>query len=689
MLYQPYQIEIMQEAFTEAGKLYLSKAYLRDKGISENTIKSIWHRNVGDIKYVNSFSFINYDNIPDFTSNNLPSKLQIVAECHISQTNQQVATYIDKIKFLVTKGCVKYRNEYKEQYKISHENALKAAQLKAFWQWVVDECIRDTSNLFEAFNKVMPGKYKSYAVFNNVKSRAVNEGVENAAFDKRWIEAPKNVKHTNPCTIFWIAAIGSIGKKYTAPDVLKKITPACVQDGIKPPSIRAVQYIMSNLKTNAHYYQSRYGSSKTTASKMPYSSMQHALYALDQLQTDGWNVPFYIIGSNGKAYRTPVIYLLRDAYSKKIVGYAIGETENTLLIMEALKATINNTAMLPFEFLMDKHSFTKTKEFEHVEKEIKAIGGRIEVSMEATRKAITERYFQDFEPLCKEYHGYNGQGIRSVNKDARPSQEYFDKHVNKASEQLTLDEVKLMFIKMVDVLNNTVHKGQTKTPNQLFDESEKPNAFPLTLSDRIKILSPSMQWKVTRGQIDIVRSGFKHEFQVSTDTYNQYNDKTVTVRYEDLKDCIYLFDASTDAFIETALPKRKIHGAIANQTDKDIKLFHQQKGRIESIKAKSKKQFNEINKEAISSNPKAVESLSNLLTSKEVLQDIKQDAQLKMTAIDLGIDLDNTSIPARQNEINLTVFKPEEKKSKGPFKPDKDHVFRKIDLSEFDDNDED
>lgn len=419
---------------------------------------------------------------------------------------------------------------------------------------------------------------------------------------------------------------------------------------------------------------------------MPYSSMKHALHALDQLQMDGWNPPFYIINSEGKPFHTPVIVVVRDSYSKKIVGYAVGETENTLLIMEALKATINSTEMLPYELLMDRHTFTRTKEFEHVSKEITSIGGRIEASLEATRRAIIERYFQEFDPLCRDYSGYNGQGIKSKSADARPSQEYLDKHVNKPSEQLTLTEVKLMFIAMVGTLNNTIRKGQTKTPNQLFEESEKPNSFPLQLSDRVKILSPAMPWKVTRGQINIERAGIKHEFQVSADTYLAYNDKTVTVRYEDLQDCLYLFDSSTDQYIQTVYPKKKIHGAIANQTDEDIKLLNKQKGRIESIKVKSKAEYDKVKNKAISKNPKAVETINHLLISKDVLQEIKQDDLLRRAALDTGIDLDSTFIPEREKEAALPEY--EEKKSKGPFKVDKNHVFRKIDLKELDDNDD-
>lgn len=204
----------------EEGKLLLSSNFLKAK-LGESVINR-WTERDKPYTKKNNLRYFNYDDIPAPSQSKLPSKINLIAECRIEETNQQVEAYVKKITFLVTQGCIKYKNEYKEKYKISHENALKAGQLKAFWQWVIDEGIKDTGNLFEAFNKVMPGKYKSYNVFNNVKSKAVNEGVEKAAFDKRWIEAQKNIKRTSDVTMYWIREIGAIPKNIKLLLFLKK-----------------------------------------------------------------------------------------------------------------------------------------------------------------------------------------------------------------------------------------------------------------------------------------------------------------------------------------------------------------------------------------------------------------------------------------------------------------------------------
>ena len=415
------------------SNLLLSTRYLKPV-LGDATVNRWFDRNK-PFTTINNVRYFLYEDIPEISRKKLPSKLDLIAECKVKETNEQVDIYFDKISFLLTKGCVKYKNEFKDKYKISHANALKAAQLKAFWQWVIDENIKDTRNLFEAFNKVMPGKYKSYNVFNNVKSKAANEGVENAAFDKRWIQAPKNTKRIAYDIHLVAGVVISIGKKHSDAYVHRKIIEYCLQFNIEPPCERWVNYTRHKILKNPLVYKARNGE-KAVKTILPYTSLIHAENPLDQLQFDGWNFPFYIINSKGEAFHRPVIVVVRDAYSKKIVGFSVGETENTVVIMDALKAAVNNTGMLPFEFLTDKHSFNKTQEAIHFVSEVSKIGTRFEVDINPQRKSIVERYFKPFDALCKEYYGYIGEGRRTRNINGIPKQEILNE-VQKIQNHLT------------------------------------------------------------------------------------------------------------------------------------------------------------------------------------------------------------------------------------------------------------
>lgn len=676
----------MKKYLLKNDVLYVSYLFLRSRGIPEKTIGSWGKNKTRDVIYDEGKAYINYDDIPNLSKEKLPKKITLIAECRVSETNEQVEAYVDKTTFLLTKGCVKYRNEYKEKYKISNENALKAGQLKAFWQWVIDAGIKDTRNLFEAFNKVMPGKYKSYNVFANVKSTAAKEGVEKAAFDKRWLEASKNVKRIAYDIRLVAGAIISIGKKYSDAHVHRQLITYCSKFNIEPPSERWVNLHRQEILKNPVIYQSRNGA-KATKTVLPYQSLIHAANPLDQLQFDGWNFPYYIINSKGETFHRPVIVVVRDAYSKKIVGFSVGETENTIVIMEALKSAINNTGMLPFEFLTDKHSFNSTKEAEYFVSQVTAIGSKFEVDINPQRKSIVERYFKHFDALCKDYYGYIGEGRRTRNINGIPKQEILN-DVQKVQNHLTLDQVKLRAVEIVDSFNNAVLPNVGKSPNQLFDEKEKVNAYALSFEDRVKVLSPVIKLKINRGQINIERAGTKYEFALTDSEILKCNGDFVNVRYEALDEEVLVFNEKTDDYITTLKPKRKAHGAIANQTPEDTKIFLQAKGRHSGLIKKSKDQIEEMRNKGLAANPEVFEYLDPMLTPKNELKEIEQKAHLKLHAEDIGVNVDSVYVPDVESDFNDTPFKQVEKKSKGPFKVDKDHVFRKIDLSEFDDNDD-
>lgn len=663
------------EFFLEKSKLYLSYTYLKKYGISEKTMGAWVQRKACKVLRRDGLAFLNYDEIPAPTRKKLPRKIDLEAECNLARHEEKVDTFLEGILNAHKLGWIQHVEPYKAKFPtLDRQKINRAAKLHAVWQYILDNAGSDCFALYNAFNKVYAGKYKSYNSFANAKSKAVKNGAEFMAIDQRWFTARLNIKEISVVNRYWAAAVISIGKKYKPSEVHKKLCYMCKEAGKTPPSLSWVQkYQRHILKKNFSINESRNGKSTASATQLTFITTHHARYALDQVQLDGKVMPFWVKVGNDKYERYSIV-IARDAYSKKIIGFSVGRSENTTVIMSALKKAIVNTGCLPYEILTDNHAFHQTSEAANFIDAVSKIGTQYTVTHSPTHKSIIERYNKHLDALCKGYHGYLGEGIKSKTVDAHPSQETIDQY---GKDQLSEDEVKLIAIEIVDEFNNTILPKEGKTPNQLFEESEKPNCFPLSVFDRAKILLAQTECKVTRGQITIKRGFDKHEYQLSAELYAKYNNETVIVHYEDLNECIYLFEKDTETPIAELKPKAIIHGALANQTEKDNELLNKNKGRIVGIKSQADKANEKLTEEAMNVNPNAYNLLNKVTTPKNVLKELEKKAHLQELAEEEGIKLKKVVIPTRADELDNDSFKPQKKVNDSPFTP-KNHQIRKI-----------
>ena len=666
------------EFFCDRNKLYLSYAYLKKCGVTEAAIKNWVQRKTCKGLLRNGLAYLNYDEIPLPTQKKLPRKIDLEAEYNGIKHEQKVDTFFDGILYAHQMGWVQHNQPYKDKFPTLDKQKIRgAAQLHAVWQYILDNAGSDCLSLYNAFNKVYPGKYKSYNSFANAKSKAVKNGAEFMAIDQRWFTARLNIKEVSVVNKFWAASLISIGKKYSNRTVWKQLCWACEQSKIAPPSLSWVdKYRKQILKRNFSINESRNGKSVASATQLPFATMKHALFANDQWQMDGWTLPFYVHVPNleKKIHRFTIV-LVRDAHSKKIIGSAVDISENTTVILAALKKAIINTGCLPYEILTDNHSFNQTKEAAYFKDAIAKIGTQYTVTHSPTHKSIIERYNRHLDTLCKAYYGYLGEGVKSKSVDGRPKQEMLDDYLK---HPLSEEYIKMIGVKIVEDFNNNILPKEGKTPNQLFEESEKPNCFPLSVFDRAKILLAQNECKVTRGQITIKRGFDKHEYQLSAEMFAKYNNETVTVHYEDLNECIYVFEKDTEMPIAELKPKAIIHGALANQNEDDIELLNKSKGRLAGIKSQADKANEKLRNDAQNIEPNAYILLNKITTPKDILKEVQQDADLQRLVEIEGVNLKKVVPNNTKDELEYGSFKPRKKVNDSPFQPPKDHKMIKI-----------
>lgn len=586
-------------------------------------------------------------------------------------TINTLSTEIDEVHYMLLKvkqeNFQPYVNVLNEKYTLKAELCRDFAQRWAVWQFITENPNYKLSVLYPAYNKIYPGHCANKNSFCNFRKAIVQKGIEAKIIDQRAIS-----KAAKRITTFQYAFLQNAyiqPQKIEAPRAHKLLVAACAGTGEKPYSLSSVRGYFREFEKNAELYTMRYGAA-SAQKKMPYATLLPAEHRNTQWACDGWTLPFY--GTNFQRY---VLYLIRDNYSRKIVGMNVAASENTASILTAIEDALYTTGVVAAELVFDKHSFQKTEIAGRLRTETERMGVVWTVTMNAQRNQIAERYNQHLDSLCKDFEGYTGKNITAKGKDSRPSPEAMEQ-IAKPKNWKTDEEIKAIAVHVVNEFNNTpldVLGG--KSPNEQYTSSEDKKAFVITEADRLKLIRPIKNYKVIRGQITIKLGMTKHEFQLPAHLIDKYNDREVTVVYEDLTQGIYISDARTGEELGCIEPKRKIHGAVADQTEEDKKYLNQLTGRTTGVTTKARKAAQAKIVDALAENPEAIDIINAAILRKDIRQIANQNNELKRAGIKVN------DLPIR-NEKTATIALPVKRK-KTSVMHDENHVMTVLTKEEF------
>lgn len=416
---------------------------------------------------------------------------------------------------------------------------------------------------------------------------------------------------------------------------------------------------------------------------MPYTNIIGATYADDQYQIDGYNLPFFcrIFDETGKSrIDRLVLVAVKDAHSGKIIGYSIDESEDRFSLYEAIQdAFSNNGGYLPCEVVTDNHSYNLTEMVENFKHNADLLGMVWTVDSNPQRKAKVERGFKMLaENHLKNSYGYLGQGILTKLKNGRVSQEMVERYYSK--QVMSVEEVKLVVASAILEFNDTPYEGETLSPNQLYAECNKPHRIELDMFDRVKLFTPCKEYKVIRGQITIEHKGNTYEYQLNAQQMHKYNNKKVTVRYEDF-DTIYLFDKKTERAIGAIKQKQGIHGAIANQTEADIDALNRVEGRRKGYLAAARKELEDLRDRAEAIRPGISHMVESYMMPKNIKKELENNVMLQQQAERMGINTNAIPFVEHESHLTLASLKPKANKERQPFAP-KNHTIGIINLDD-------
>jgi ribosomal protein S6 len=262
--------------------------------------------------------------------------------------------------------------------------------------------------------------------------------------------------------------------------------------------------------------------------------------------------------------------------------------------------------------------------------------------------------------LFKSYFGYLGQSIKSKSIEAIASDELRTEYAKKFRSH---NEVIAITTSVIEQYNNTPQKG--KTPIEKYSENSHPSPIVPNQFDRAQLLPFKISKKIDRGQINIMRGTEKFEYQLPAHLFQIWNNKTVIVTHDNLQDGIYLFDKENENGIAFLMLKQKMHNSKAEQTENDIQGLNNNKGRLNGIQVKGRKQLEEIRDKAHNIDPEAYLKVSALTTPKSIIKELEQNANLRHLVEDQGVITNEMNRTVESFDITMSL-KPSTKKT-NPF----------------------
>lgn len=633
-------------------------------------------RLINSEKKIGINAYILYDSIPAPTREKLPSKEAIIKELERKRDEDSIDYFYEILYKAKENNFSLYRDVYSKHFndervvEYSKKHAVIEEILTIRYEYKEEGTRCPSRDIWKAYCRIYPEDYV-YEYFLNIMKKAENEGIERILIKQ---SVPVKRKFDVRYTKMIIDCLSS-KKKYNQPQIFDKICKACEKKGWEKPSLSWVK-----LKIRDYYLfgGARDGVNYEFYNRRPYLGVLNAQNANSQWQIDGWRLPFYM-----KGFETLTLFWVIDSYSKKVLGSFIDSSENTETILKGLASAVKETGVLPFEIVSDNHSFNQTKEAQDFKERLSKIGVTWTVSMNPRRKSNVERSFRTFgDDFCKNEYGYIGQGIKTRMKNGKPSQEYIDKAVK---NPLTREQIVLIAGRCIEEYNNKIG-SDGKSPNMRYeeavnDESRKKKSFAVSDLDVLSLFIRRSEAIARRGQITIERGGVKYEYVMNAKQYVKYNNKRFGIRYASF-DQIYIYDIDTDKCLDCLQRKKYAHGALADQTEDDIKLINKHSGRLRGIENAIKKEQEKIYKEAVSIDPDAAYIMNPLLTPKADFEEYKRNGNLMRFADRHGIRPED--VPEINVECEKETKEPEyrkRRKAESPFHCEKRMA---IDLSSLD-----
>ncbi len=554
---------------------------------------------------------------------------------------------------------------YKQYQHLGHARAVAYGEQHSLWARLLELRPQHTvADLFTAYHLVEPNGYKSADSFGNALRRAATVGLEK--FVRHGNEGNTNARTALLEHEYWVRLIASQGRGFEAPYIFNKVNELCRACEVRPlGSVSWVKHYLARPDVRADIDAYRYGAAYGRA-QQPYLTLQTALHANDQWQIDGWQIPIYYLvkrrnkhGQQVNGYKKLTAVVVRDAHSRRAVGYAFGESENTALILQALRHAVQRTGRLPAEIVSDNHSFHETQEAGNFKELLRARGTTWTVTSNPQYKSLVERGFLDFEErFCKNVQGWTGSSPRNRKTNAKLKPEQREELL-KTANCPDANTVTALVARLLEKFNESpLNALRGATPNDAYTASEQPHAPQADDTDVLHLFWKTTRLKVGRGMVILTSGGERYRFYLpGGDTYRRTYQQEVTVRYDDDLATVYLFDVATDALICQCGRQAPTHGALVNQGPADMSTLAKHGHRLKANKEASRRKNEELADYTDERHGEApYEALNPISAPKDVYLSAQAEYEVGQLLKEAGVNVATLPERAQSDPLKGTPF---------------------------------
>jgi len=281
----------------------------------------------------------------------------------------------------------------------------------------------------------------------------------------------------------------------------------------------------------------------------------------EQYQGDFYKLQFYCRSAIGKVIRLWA-YIVLDVFSKKVVGWALGEEQSATLAKNAFKMAFVDHCFLPEEIIIDNDVFYKRPVFKRLMRRLNNLGV---ITTKAfpnipTWKAEIESFFAVFQKLHSSKPWYIGEDIQSKNLAGNPPKELVKEMYTKVSSMMSVPEMITEFGKMIQEYNHATNDRKKKVaPADMFRMYESKRTIKLETW-----MEPLLFWKTMTkkrikddGRIDLQIDGVEYRYQVTkAEIFWKHKNSDVRMCYnpEDLSK-VHIFERGTLTYIGVIEPR--------------------------------------------------------------------------------------------------------------------------------------
>ncbi len=641
-------------------EIWVASNYLIDIGVPKGTIENGISRNKsrGDQSWLsikgesrNSDSFIKINSIPPqtFRKYGLKSEQEYILKYgekilyHNDELKKEQLRFLTEVFTIVAKNkWSRYTAQY-NNYFPNHDLIYSLAATHAVFEEILlllDQKEYTVAEMYESYINI-PLDVKLYFRASTYRNFAlklklcVENRIENTLPHKSLLTISNNLKLDD----YWkrrLIMYYSKPVKMTKSHICEVINEERVKEGLDPLAYSTIQAFLNGTEIKNITLLSRHGRRKFRDDILPYFQLSSES-ANEIWQIDGARIPF-LCKYEGKTTFLDIV-IVTDFYSRRLLGYSIGQTENSVMVAQSIKNALLNTGMLPAEIIHDNHSPYYSEKTESLKVKMRYFG----VNWKRTNndspreKGRIERVIGTLNTAhFRKEVGYIGEGIKSKREYSLPCMELLIKY-RKIENLYTIPKLLSMVNRCIENYNSNSVNGKP-SPASKYAQSLSSNS-----KKHFKILEDYMvpyffynscKYKIKNSLVSINRKGMQtsnytlpHEFR------NKLNGSRVTVYHDKSMEEVFLFSVKKECRFIVKLGKDLVIPNMQSKRDEKT-ITYVNKMKAENIKhAKMNKK---ILKDAdeISS----YENLTELSNKKVLIEGMDDKSLLKKNFVNSIID---------------------------------------------------